>query len=425
MSQRIGLFDVNNCYVSCERLMRPDLAKTPMVVLSNGDGCCVARSAEVKALGVKMGTPWFHLRDLAKAHGIVGMSSNYELYNDMSNRFHSILGSFAKQEIYSIDESWLDFSDQPRVDLTATGHAVKEQVCQWLGLPISAGFGPTKTLAKLGSHCAKKQPKWQGVCDLTSVSEKELVAMMGQIEVREVWGIGRNIAMQLMEHGVRTVADLRACDPKRVRERWGVVMERTLRELQGEPCIEMENEPATKKQIIASRSFGGPLFTVADLSEPVRFHMGRAAEKLRKQGTRAGRVGVFLETNRFRDDPQYCPSKTIPLPIATDDTATLTSWATALLRAIYKPGYRYVKAGVMLMELGERSVMQGSLFDAPPPEVDERREKLMGVLDKANSKWGRGTMGLGIIKDQKSWAMIRGNLSPAYTTNWEQLRVVS
>ena len=249
--------------------------------------------------------------------------------------------------------------------------------------------------------------------------------MMGQIEVREVWGIGRNIAMQLMEHGVRTVADLRACDPKRVRERWGVVMERTLRELQGEPCIEMENEPATKKQIIASRSFGGPLFTVADLSEPVRFHMGRAAEKLRKQGTRAGRVGVFLETNRFRDDPQYCPSKTIPLPIATDDTATLTSWATALLRAIYKPGYRYVKAGVMLMELGERSVMQGSLFDAPPPEVDERREKLMGVLDKANSKWGRGTMGLGIIKDQKSWAMIRGNLSPAYTTNWEQLRVVS
>jgi len=427
MSRRFGLFDVNNCYVACERLMRPDLATVPMVILSNNDGCCVARSAEVKALGVKMGTPWFHMKDLAKQHGIIAMSSNYELYGDMSRRFHAIVGTWGQQEIYSIDESWIDFTDQPSVDLTSTGHAIKRQVGEWLGLPISAGFGRSKTLAKLGSHCAKKQPQWAGVCDLTSVSEKELIDLMAQIEVREVWGIGRNIAMQLMEYGVRTVADLHACDAKRIRERWGVVMEKTVREIQGTSCIEMEDEPPAKKQIIASRSFGGPLYTVDQLSEPVRFHMGRAAEKLRQQRGTAGRVGVFLETNRFRpQDAQYSPSKAVPLPVATDDTATLTAWATTLLRAIYKPGYRYVKAGVMLMELGERGIGQGSLFDALPPARDLRREKLMGVLDKANTKWGRGTMGIGSagVKEQKGWAMLRENLSPAYTTRWDQLRRV-
>jgi DNA polymerase V len=345
MSQRIGLFDVNNCYVSCERLMRPDLAKTPMFVLSNGDGCCVARSAEVKAVGVKMGTPWFHLRDLAKAHGILGMSSNYELYNDLSNRFHSILGTWAQQEIYSIDESWLDFSDQPRVISRRRATPSRIRCASGWGYPFPLGLVRRRRSRNLDLIAQKKQPKWGGVCDLTSVTEKELIALTAQIEVREVWGIGRNIAMQLMEHGVRTVADFRACDPKRVRERLGVVMERTLRELKGEACIEMEDAPPSKKQIIASRSFGGPLYTVTELSEPVRFHMGRAAGKLRQQGSSAGRIGAFLETNRFRDDPQYCPSKTFPLPIATDDTATLTSWATTLLRAIFKPGYRTSKQG--------------------------------------------------------------------------------
>jgi DNA polymerase V len=381
----------------------------------------------VKALGVAMGTPWFHMKDLAKRHGIIAMSSNYELYGDMSRRFHALVGAWGAQEIYSIDESWLDFTDQPTADLTTTGHAVRTRVGQWLGLPISAGFGATKTLAKLANRCAKKQERWQGVCDLTSITEAELVALMGDIEVRDVWGIGRNIAMQLMEYGVRTVAELRACDARRVRERWGVVMERTVRELQGTACIEMEDEPPAKKQIVASRSFGSPLYTLEQLAEPVRFHMGRAAEKLRQQGGTAGRIGVFLETNRFRDqDAQYSPSKSIPLPADTADTATLTQWATSVLRAIYKPGFRYVKAGCMLMELGDRGVVQGSLFDAPPPARDVRREKLMGVLDKANNKWGRGTMGIGSagVKQQRGWSMLRENLSPAYTTRWDELCAV-
>lgn len=427
--RRIGLVDVNNCYISAERLMRPDLEKVPLVVLSNNDGCCVARSAEVKALGVKMGTPWFHMQDLAKQHGIRALSSNYELYDDMSRRFHGTLALWVPpecQEIYSIDECFLDFAGQDCLDLTTTGHAIRDRVLQWIGLPVSAGFGSTKTLAKFANHVAKKQPGWNGVCDLTAIGERDLIALMGKVEVREIWGIGRQIAMQMMEFGVRTVADLRACDAKRIRERFSVVVERTVSELKGISCIEWENEPPAKKQIIASRSFGGPLYTVDQLAAPVRFHMGRAAEKLRHQGSTAGRIGVFLETNRFRDDPQYCPSKSIHLPIATNDTATLTSWATSVLRAIYKPGFRYVKAGCMLMDLCDKGVMQDSLFDGPPPARNLRREKLMGVLDKANGKWGRGTMGVGSagVRHQKGWAMLRGNLSPAYTTRWEALRVV-
>ena len=426
---RIALVDVNNCYVSCERLMRPDLERVPMVVLSNNDGCCVARSAEVKALGVKMGTPWFHMKDLAKQHGIRAMSSNYALYGDMSRRFHAVLAQWVPpecQEIYSIDECFLDFAGQDRLDLTETGQAIRAQVKQWVGLPVSVGIGSTKTLAKFANHVGKKQPQWNGVCDLTVLSIPDRLALMDQFPVQETWGVGRRLAEQLIDLGIRTVGDLARCNPKRMRERFGVVMERTVAELQGVSCVEWQTQPPAKQQIVASRSFGGPLYTLDQIAEPVRFHMGRAAEKLREQGSVAGRVGVILETNRFRpQDPQYCPSRSIALPTASDDTAVLTTWAVALLRTLFKAGYRYVKAGVMLDDLRSRDLQQGSLFDPQPPEQGLRREKLMGVLDKANGKWGRGSIGLGVIKDQKGWAMNRGNLSPAYTTNWDQLRVVS
>jgi DNA polymerase V len=426
--QRIALVDVNNCYVSCERLMRPDLANTPMVVLSNNDGCCVARSAEVKALGVKMGTPWFHMKDLAKKHGIRAMSSNYELYGDMSRRFHGVLAGWVPpecQEIYSIDECFLDFAGQDRLDLTATGQAIKAQVFQWVGLPVSVGVGATKTLAKFANHVGKKQPQWAGVCDLTVLSAADRLALMDQFPVQEVWGVGRKLAEQLMELGIPTTGALARSDPKRIRERFGVVMERTVSELQGVSCIAWEDQPPAKQQIIASRSFGGPLFTLEQLVEPVRFHMGRATEKLRQQGSMAGRVGLMLETNRFRpQDPQYCPSRSIKLPAATDDTALLATWVVAVLRAVFKGGYRYVKAGVMLDDLRPKGIGQGSLFDAQPAAQDLRRERLMGVLDKANEKWGRGSIGVGVIKDQKDWAMKRGLLSPRYTTCWQELREV-
>jgi len=427
--RRIALVDVNNCYVSCERLMRPDLEGVPLVVLSNNDGCCVARSAEVKALGVKMGTPWFQMKDLAKQHGIRAMSSNYALYGDMSRRFHAVLAQWVPpecQEIYSIDECFLDFAGQDRLDLTKTGQAIKAQVKQWVGLPVSVGVGSTKTLAKFANHVGKKQPQWGGVCDLTVLTEADRLALMDQFPVQEVWGVGRRLAEQLIELGLPTTGALARSDPKRLRERFGVVMERTVSELQGVSCIAWENEPPAKQQIIASRSFGGPLYTLDQIAEPVRFHMGRAAEKLRQQGSVAGRVGVFLETNRFRpQDPQYSPSRSLALPVATDDTAVLITWAVALLGALFKAGYRYVKAGVMLDDLRPRGLHQGSLFDAQPPVHDLRRERLMGVLDQANGKWGRGSLGVGVVKHQKGWAMNRDALSPRYTTCWEELRVVT
>lgn len=427
--RRIALVDVNNCYVSCERLMRPDLEGVPIVVLSNNDGCCVARSAEVKALGVKMGTPWFHMKDLAEQHGIRAMSSNYALYGDMSRRFHSVLASWVPpecQEIYSIDECFLDFAGQDSLELTDTGQAIKAQVKQWVGLPVSVGIGSTKTLAKFANHVGKKQPQWNGVCDFTALTNHARLALMDRFPVQEVWGVGRRLAVQMIELGIRTVGDLARCNPKRARERWGVVMERTVMELNGVSCVEWQTQPPPKQQIVASRSFGGPLHSLDQIVEPVRFHMGRAAEKLRQQGSVAGRVGIIIETNRFRSqDPQYCPSRSIALPMATDDTAVLTTWAVAVLRAVFKAGFRYVKAGVMLDDLRPKGLQQGALFDAPPPAQDLRRETLMGVLDKANGKWGRGSIGVGVVKDQKGWAMNRGMLSPRYTTSWDELRTVS
>lgn len=429
-SRRLALVDANSFYCSAERIFRPDLDGKPLVVLSNNDGCVVARSAEVKKLGVAMGMPWFQMKDLARQHNIQAFSSNYTLYGDISQRFMSVLAQFVppeEQEIYSIDECFLDFTHQPGLDLTATGHGMRDRVKRWTGLPVCVGFGSTKTLAKMANNVAKKQPQWGGVCDLTALTEAELIAVLGQFEVRDVWGIGGKIARQLMDHGVKTAGDLRACDPKRIRERFSVVVERTVSELQGVSCVAWENQPPAKQQIIASRSFGGPLYTPGQLAKPVRFHMARAAEKLRQQDSIAGTVGVFLETNRFRaKDPQYSPSRSIRLPVATDDTAALTTWATALMRAIHKPGFRYVKAGVMLMDLRERGVVQGSLFDAAYAERDLRRKKLMGVLDRANGKWGRGTMGVGSagVKDQSGWAMSRANLSPRYTTRWDELREV-
>jgi len=429
--RRIALVDANSFFCSCERVFRPDLAQTPIVVLSNNDGCVVARDALVKALGVPMGLPWFQLKDQARQQGIKAFSSNYTLYGDLSQRFMTVLGQFVPpedQEVYSIDESFLDFTRQPHLDLTITGCAIKQRVQRYTGLPVCVGIGSTKTMAKMANHVAKKQPHWNGVCDLTVIPETELTTLLSQFEVRDVWGVGRRIAAQLTEGGIRTVAELRACNAKRIRERFGVVMERTVNELQGMSCTAWETEPPPKQQIIASRSFGGPLYNLGELAEPVRFHMARAAEKLRRQQSTAGAVGVWLNTNPFRpQDAQYAPSRTIALPAATDDTAVLTTWATTVLKAIFRPGFRYVKAGVMLMDLRERSVAQGSLFDALPPEQDLRRATLMGVLDKANGKWGRHTMGMGSagVKGDRAWTMQRGMMSPCYTTSWNELRSVS
>ena len=422
--RRIALIDVNNFYVSCERVFMPRLEGVPVVVLSNNDGCAVARSAEVKALGVAMGTPWHQMKDLAKQHGIVGLSSNYTLYGDMSRRVMSVVGQFSPdQEIYSIDECFVDLTPQPHLDATRTGQTIRQRVKQWTGLPVCVGIGSTKTLAKLANHIAKKRPAWSGVCDLATLPPSALDAVLATIGVREVWGVGRKLEEKLVGRGVRSVADLRAMDAAVARRQHSVVLERTVRELQGVACLDLEETAPNKQQIIASRSFGAAVYEVGELAESVCAYMTRAAEKLRRQGSVAGAVGVWIETNRFRPrDAQYCPSLTVNLPEPTDDTLRLVGFATALLRRIHRAGFRYVKAGVMLLEIRDRAIQQGSLFDAAPA-FDERRARLMGVLDRAAQKWGCGTIAPGSagMAEGRRWAMKRGNMTSAYTTRWNEL----
>ena len=288
-----ALVDVNNFYVSCERAFNPRLQNIPVVVLSNNDGCAVARSNEVKALGVKMGAPWFQLKDLASQHGIVALSSNYTLYGDMSNRVVSVLREFSPDiEVYSIDESFLRVESLVHLhgSTTAMGQKMRQRIRRWTGLPVCAGFGETKTLAKFANHLAKKNPVFDGVCDLSSMTDAERKGWMAKIEVGEVWGVGRRIAARLQTMGVRTVLDLATMDLKVLRIQFGVVMERTASELRGVSCLELEELADPKQQIMASRSFGSIVYEMAEISEAVSWHIDRAAEKLRSQGSVAGAV---------------------------------------------------------------------------------------------------------------------------------------
>lgn len=424
---RIAHVDVNAFYCSCERLFRPDLAERPIVVLSNGDGCVVARDRLVKQLGIPMGEPWFKLKPYAREHGIVAFSSNYTFYGSMSARVMSVLRQFSPDvEIYSIDEAFIDLTPQPRAEGTATGQEIRERIRLWTGLPVCVGIGNTKTQAKLGDWIAKHDDTLGGVCDLTTMPEAEKARRFADIEVREVWGIGRRIAERMWHMNLRTVADLMAADPRRLREHFNVVLEKTIRELQGESCVGMEDAPPAKQQIIASRTFSEPVYTADDMAESMREYMGRAAFKLRRQGSVAGAVGVWIETNRFRtQDEQHNGSRTVTLPMATDDTGPLTVWSVAIMRRIFRPGIRYWKSGVMLLDIRPKGQEQLGLFDTAPVFVEDRRSTLARVLDAVNAKWGRGTLGIGSagLAGDRRWAMRRDMLSPRYTTRWDELPV--
>ncbi|MDH4466022.1 MAG: Y-family DNA polymerase [Acidovorax sp.] len=422
-----GLVDVNNFYVSCERAFNPRLANVPVVVLSNNDGCAVARSNEVKALGVKMGAPWFQMKELARQHGIVALSSNYTLYGDMSNRVVSILREFSPDiEVYSIDESFLrvETVDHLYGGATAMGQAMRRRIRQWTSLPVCAGFGESKTLAKLANHLAKKNPVFDGVCDLTALTDAQRQQWMEKIEVGEVWGVGRRIAARLQTMGIRSVLHLATADLKLIRRQFGVVLERTVSELQGTSCLELDDLADPKQQIMASRSFGEMVYDLAELGEAVAWHIDRAAEKLRDQGSVAGAVYVFIQTNRFRQaDPQYNPGVVVPLADVSDDTRALTTAALKGLSHIYRPGYSYKKCGVMLMEMTAKQQRQETLFDDAAARA--KSAKLMAAMDAVNSVWGRGTLRTGSAGMSKGWAMRSENRSPRYTTNWDELPMVN
>ena len=415
-----ALVDVNNFYCSCERVFQPKLEDVPIVVLSNNDGCAVARSNEVKALGVKMGTPWFKMKDLARQHRIVAFSSNYTLYGDMSNRVVEILRDFSPDmEVYSIDESFLQVERVAHLfgGRLPMGQTIRQRIKQWTGLPVCVGFGSTKTLAKLANHIAKKNPQFNGVCDLQGMAPDELTAWMAEIDVGEVWGVGRRIKLRLNEMGIQTVLELKNTSPKGLRAQFGVVTERTAQELRGISCLPLE-AVVEKKQIMSSRSFGAPVTEIEELREALATYVTRAAEKLRQQGSVAGGIYVFLETSRFKEEePQYCRGVTLALPNPSDDTRVLISVALKALRSIYRTGFRYKKAGAMLTLLSEKSKAQGSLFAAVPSRV-------MEVVDRINRTMGKDTLKSAVMGVTHRWAMRADYRSPRYTTSWDELPVV-
>ena len=418
----LALVDVNNFYVSCERAFDVKLHKRPVVVLSNNDGCVVSRSNEAKALGIQMGQPWFQMRELAKQHGIVAMSSNYTLYGDMSRRVMSILGEMApRQEIYSIDECFLDLTGiRDRESLART---MRQRVLQWTHLPVCVGIAPTKVLAKLANHCAKKELAGSGgVCDFGSMPPETLDRVLQGIEVGEVWGIGRKLSGHLIGGGIQTVAALRDADAPTLRDRFGVVMERIIRELRGDACLGMDETPEPRQEITSSRSFGRHVETYEELREAVMTYTARAGEKLRRDGSVAGAIRVFVMTNPHKNTPQYQRQTRVGFESPTDDVIRLSSAAVAGLKEIWKDGYIYNKAGVILTDLSPRARRQVTLFE--DVALREKRGRLNAAVDTLNGRFGRGTIALAAAGIQKGWKLKAEMRSPPYTTDWNQLLVV-
>ncbi len=412
-----ALVDCNNFYVSCERVFQPQLEGVPVIVLSNNDGCAIARSAEVKALGVKMGEPYFKLKPLIRQHRIQIRSSNYALYGDMSARVNSVLADFAPTlENYSIDESFLDLTGM-RGDLEAYGREMRATVKRWTGIPTCVGIGPTKTLAKLANAIAKDRADMAGVCDLRSPEAR--AALLPSMKTAKVWGIGPAYVERLRLIGIETAADLAAMEPTAARDMLTVTGQRTVLELRGLACIPLELEPSPKKVTAVTRSFGRPVTTLIEMREAVSFYATRAGEKLRRAGQAAGHMSVFMHTNRFNDDPRRSASGAMSFPEATNDTSELVAGALRIAETIWRDGFRYSKAGIICNELTAACAGQRSLFAGTRP----RDPRLMTAMDGLNQRMGRGTVypaAAGVIR---RWSLKAEYHSPKFTTRWTELPV--
>jgi DNA polymerase V len=403
----------------------------PVVVLSNNDGCAIARSNEAEALGIAMGAPWFQIKHLAESDGLVALSANFALYGDLSDRMMSVAAGLGpRQEVYSIDESFIDMAGV-RGNLVERSHKIRARILQWVGIPCGIGIGSTKTLAKLANHIAKTAERKPGsypdhlsqVCNLAALNPTELETVLAATTVNEVWGVGRQISKQLIAAGVITVLDLVRLDPAMISRRFSVVLERTVRELQGTPCIELDHAPAHRKEIACTRSFGNPVTELAHLNEAVTEFASRAAEKVRKQHSRATQVMVFIRTSPFRKDAQYSRSLIVPLVRPSADTGVIVHAALLGLKAIYRSSFNFAKAGVMLLDLQPDSVSQGELdlgcdSDEPRGQASDKWQ-LMSAMDGLNQRYGRGTLKMassGLAGDKRIWSMKQHRRTPGYTT---------
>ncbi|MHB6196458.1 Y-family DNA polymerase [Klebsiella pneumoniae] len=415
-----ALCDVNSFYASCETVFRPDLKGRPVVVLSNNDGCVIARSPEAKSF-VKMGEPYFKQKDMFRRHGIIAFSSNYELYADMSNRVMTTLEELSPRcEIYSIDEAFCDLTGVRNCrDLTDFGREIRETVLRRTHLTVGVGIAQTKTLAKLANHAAKQwQRQTGGVVDLSNLERQR--KLMALLPVDEVWGVGRRISKKLESMGIKTVLQLADTDIRFIRKHFNVVLERTVRELRGEPCLGLEEFAPVKQEIVCSRSFGGRITEYHEMRQAICSYASRAAEKLRGEHQYCRFISAFVKTSPFAlNEPYYGNSASVKLLTPTQDSRDIITAATKCLDAIWKDGHRYQKAGVMLSDFYSQGVVQLNLFDDNAPRKNSG--KLMEVLDHLNAKNGRGSLyfaGQGI---QTTWQMKRDMLSPRYTTRFSDL----
>jgi DNA polymerase V len=420
---KIALVDCNNFFCSCERVFDPALQGKPIVVLSNNDGCIISRSEEAKVLGIPMGAPLHEQQEVIRKHGVHVFSSNYTLYGDMSARVMSILREEVPAiEVYSIDEAFLQL---PKNFNEEMARALRAKVLQWTGIPVCIGIGTTKLLAKLANRHAKKNKALTGgVFDLANYWDPD--GIMAATPTDGLWGVGRNLAIRLKGMGITTALEFKQGDPAAIRKSMGVVGERLLRELNGIPCLELEEMPPDRKGVMASRSFGSPVESLEEIEEALANHVARASEKIRRFGLLATRLEVFLRTNRFRkDDPQYNPGTSITLDYPTHSTSELMSVARDLLKRIYRSGYRYKKTGIYLANLVAEDEYQPELFDAPRPRIDVDK-----IVDEINRRLGdrknpvitrasQGTERSG--SEVRGWKMKSERHSPHYTTDWKDI----
>lgn len=416
-----ALIDGNSFYCSCERVFRPDLKNTPIAVLSNNDGCVVSRTAEVKAMGVAMGTPYFRIKPLADAGKLAVFSSNYELYAELSARMMRTIADLVPSiEIYSIDECFADVAGI--TPLRPLGDNIRRTVLQNIGIPTCVGIAPTKTLAKFCNHIAKRyRNHFNGVVVWNDWPDTVRRRALASEAVTEIWGIGRRLGRQLETYGIRTAWDLVCAHTPTLRKHFGVVLERTQREMQGIPCIDLHPEETQHQSLIRSRSFAHRITDLPTLQAAVSHHIASGAAALREQNTQANIVGVFIYTDRFRTDlPQYCGRRLLPLPQPSGDTVTLNRAAQQLLKAIYQPGYEYKKCGIELNGIEPAGHIQNDLW----AEETAERLKLMNSWDEVTRRFGRGKLKLGSELLSDRWKMARGALSPCYTTRWADLPVV-
>lgn len=414
----VALVDCNNFYVSCERVFNPKLRNIPVAVLSNNDGCLVSRSAEIKALKIPMGAPGFKYEAMIKQHGGVLLSSNYALYGDMSARVMNVLANFSPNvEVYSIDEAFLGLTGFRIHNLDEMGIKIKQTVEKWTGIPVSVGISRTKTLAKIANHHAKRISAFKG--SLCLLDEHRIAKALELVPVGDIWGIGRQYDKFLRQNGISTALQLRDASDKFVDHYLTSIGHKTVLELRGFSCIELDEAPSTKKSIVTSKSFGKQVNDPEELREAVSTYITRSAEKLRAQKCVAGHLMVFLSTNRFKEGPQYNNSISTTLFPPTAYTADMIKIGLELLDELYLPGFEYKKAGVMLADIIREEDVPLSFIEQN--YLDDRRKHLMQAVDRLNKRHGRDTVYYASSGIQNDWEMRRARLSPSYTTNWKDL----